>query len=94
MLDTICSNWFLPLSGLFTALFVGWIWGTKYAAEELNKGAGNVVNVNLFTLLSGIKDNDYSGMTILSLWAVLIRFVVPIVIWIVFLNVVGLTQIF
>ncbi len=94
MLDTICSNWFLPLSGLFTALFVGWVWGTKYASEELNKGAGNIINVNIWTLLSGVRQNDYSGMTIISLWAVLIRFAVPVVIWIVFMNVIGLTQIF
>lgn len=94
MLDTICSNWFLPLSGLFMALFVGWVWGTRYASEELNKGAGDIVNVNIWTLLSGIRQNDYSGISIISLWAVLIRFVVPVVIWIVFMNVVGLTQIF
>lgn len=94
MLDTICSNWFLPLSGLFTALFVGWVWGTRHATKELNKGAGNIINVNLWTLLSGIRHNDFSGMTLLSLWAVLIRFAVPVVIWIVFMNVVGLTQIF
>jgi NSS family neurotransmitter:Na+ symporter len=94
MLDTICSNWFLPLSGLFTALFVGWVWGTRHAAKELNKGAGNIINVNLWILLSGIRHNDFSGMTLLSLWAVLIRFAVPVVIWIVFMNVVGLTQIF
>ena len=91
MLDTICSNWFLPLSGLFTALFVGWVWGTRHAVKELGKGAGNIVNVNLWTLLSGIRRNDFSGVTLLSLWAVLIRFAVPVVIWIVFMNAVGLT---
>ena len=91
MLDTICSNWFLPLSGLFTALFVGWVWGTRHAVKELGKGGGNIVNVNLWTLLSGIRRNDFSGVTILSLWAVLIRFIIPVVIWIVFMNVVGLS---
>lgn len=91
MLDTICSNWFLPLSGLFTALFVGWVWGTRHAAKELGKGAKNIVNVNLWTLLSGIRRNDFGGVTILSLWAVLIRFVIPVIIWIVFMNVVGLS---
>ncbi len=94
MLDTICSNWFLPLSGLFTALFVGWVWGTKYASEELKKGAGDIINVNIWTLISGIRKDDFSGITILSLWAVLIRFIVPVLIWIVFMNVVGLTQVF
>lgn len=91
MLDTICSNWSLPLSGLFVALFAGWVWGTRHTAKELSKGAGNIININLWTLLSGIRKNDFSGLTMLSLWAVLIRFVVPIVIWIVFLNAIGLS---
>lgn len=91
MLDTLCSNWSLPLSGFFVAVFAGWIWGTRHAAKELNRGAGNIVNVNLWTLLAGIRKNDFSGMTMLSLWAVLIRFIVPIVIWIVFLHAVGLS---
>ena len=91
MLDTICSNWSLPLSGFFVAVFAGWIWCTRHAAKELSQGAGNIVNVNLWTLLAGIRRNDFSGMTMLSLWAVLIRFIVPVVIWIIFLHAVGLS---
>ncbi len=94
MLDKICSNWFLPLSGLFTALFVGWVWGTKYASKELAKGASDAVNVNLYTLISGIRKDDFSGLSMMTLWAVLIRFLVPVVIWIVFLNAVGLAKMF
>ena len=94
MLDTICSNWSLPLAGFMVSVCVGWIWGTRYAAAELGRGAGDIVNVNIWTLLSGIRRDDYSGITLLSLWAVLIRFLVPIVIWVVFLHSVGLTQMF
>ncbi len=35
--DNIASNYFLPLGGMLTAIFVGWIWGTKNAHEEIEK---------------------------------------------------------
>jgi NSS family neurotransmitter:Na+ symporter len=42
LLDTFASAYVLPLSGLMTALFVGWVWGTKNTQEELKLGAGNL----------------------------------------------------
>lgn len=35
--DNIASNYFLPLGGMLTAVFVGWIWGTKNAHAEIEK---------------------------------------------------------
>ncbi len=35
--DNIASNYLLPLGGMFTAIFVGWVWGTKNAHEEIEK---------------------------------------------------------
>ena len=35
--DNIASNYLLPLGGMLTAIFVGWIWGTKSAEEEIQK---------------------------------------------------------
>ncbi|GJL78621.1 MAG: transporter [Nitrospinaceae bacterium] len=35
--DNIASNYLLPLGGMLTALFVGWVWGTKNAEEEIEK---------------------------------------------------------
>jgi NSS family neurotransmitter:Na+ symporter len=35
--DNIASNYLLPLGGMFTAVFVGWVWGTKNAHEEIEK---------------------------------------------------------
>jgi len=35
--DNIASNYLLPLGGMLTAIFVGWIWGTKNASEEIKK---------------------------------------------------------
>jgi neurotransmitter:Na+ symporter, NSS family len=36
-IDNIASNYLLPLGGMLTAVFVGWIWGTKNAHEEIEK---------------------------------------------------------
>ena len=33
--DNIASNYLLPLGGMLTAIFVGWVWGTKRAHEEI-----------------------------------------------------------
>jgi NSS family neurotransmitter:Na+ symporter len=35
--DNIASNYLLPLGGMLTAVFVGWVWGTKSAHEEIEK---------------------------------------------------------
>ncbi len=35
IVDNIASNYMLPLGGMFTAIFVGWVWGTKPATKEI-----------------------------------------------------------
>ena len=35
--DNFASNYLLPLGGMLTAVFVGWVWGTKNAHEEIEK---------------------------------------------------------
>jgi len=35
--DNIASNYLLPLGGMLTAIFVGWVWGTQNAHEEIEK---------------------------------------------------------
>ena len=35
--DNFASNYLLPLGGMLTSIFVGWIWGTKSAEEEIEK---------------------------------------------------------
>jgi SNF family Na+-dependent transporter len=35
--DNIASNYLLPLGGMLTAIFVGWVWGTQSAEEEIEK---------------------------------------------------------
>ncbi len=36
-IDNIASNYLLPLGGMLTAIFVGCVWGTKNAHEEIEK---------------------------------------------------------
>jgi NSS family neurotransmitter:Na+ symporter len=40
--DGLTSDLLLPLGGLATALFIGWIWGTRPALVELRRGAPSV----------------------------------------------------
>lgn len=39
LVDFISANIFLPLGGIFIALFVGWFWGVKRAKQHLREGA-------------------------------------------------------
>jgi NSS family neurotransmitter:Na+ symporter len=36
-IDNIASNYLLPIGGMLTAIFVGWIWGTKQAHQEIER---------------------------------------------------------
>jgi NSS family neurotransmitter:Na+ symporter len=40
LVDTVTSDVLLPLAGLLTAVFVGWVWGAGPALAELRQGAG------------------------------------------------------
>jgi neurotransmitter:Na+ symporter, NSS family len=35
--DNISSNYLLPLGGMLTAIFVGWVWGTQEAHKEIER---------------------------------------------------------
>lgn len=37
MVDNLASNYLLPLGGMLTAIFVGWVWGTKEAHREIER---------------------------------------------------------
>jgi NSS family neurotransmitter:Na+ symporter len=39
-LDYLASNWFLPVGGLFIALFTGWILTARESRDELEEGNG------------------------------------------------------
>lgn len=94
LLDNLTCNWMLPLGGLFICLFVGWIWGTYRALEEIRHGSENFGDVHLLTLLAGLKEDPahntrVHAMTLASLWGVFVRFVCPVAILITFLHTIG-----
>ncbi|CCQ89537.1 SNF family sodium-dependent transporter [Nitrospina gracilis 3/211] len=37
VVDNLSSNYLLPLGGMLTAAFVGWVWGTKEAHREIER---------------------------------------------------------
>lgn len=51
--DFAASNVLLPLAGLFTAVFVGWIWGTGRARAELERGAAKFPGGKAWALAVG-----------------------------------------
>ncbi len=94
VLDNMGSNWLLPLGGLFISVFVGWVWGTKRAVDEVRHGSHNFADVHLISLLAGLKDDESHNssihvVTLASVWGIFIRFVSPLAVLIAFLDTVG-----
>lgn len=94
VLDNLGSNWLLPLGGLFIAIFVGWVWGTRKAIQEIRHGSHNFGDVHLVSLLAGLKDDpshnsDVHVLTLASVWGIFIRFISPIAVLIAFLDTLG-----
>lgn len=93
-MDTLSSNWLLPLGGLFISIFVGWVWGTKHALDEIRHGSHNFGDVHLVSLLAGLKDDashssDVHVLTLASVWGMFIRFISPVAVLIAFLHTIG-----
>lgn len=84
----------LPLLGLLTVIFVGWIWGARKAGRELREGTHGFADENLITLLSGFRgeprymDSANSGLTVLTLWGLLVRYVAPVIMATIFIQVI------
>ncbi|MCP3966992.1 MAG: sodium-dependent transporter [Lentisphaerae bacterium] len=95
VMDKLSSNWLLPLGGLSIAIFVGWIWGTKKAVEEIRHGSHNFADVHLISLLAGLKDDPshnnskYHVLTLASMWGIFIRFITPVAVMAAFLYEIG-----
>ena len=94
VMDNLASNWMLPLGGLFISLFVGWVWGTKKAIDEIRHGSHNFADVHLVALLAGLKDDPSHNdprhvVTLASVWGIFIRFISPVAVTIAFLNTIG-----
>lgn len=94
VMDHVSSNWLLPIGGLFIALFVGWVWGTRSALSEIREGSHNFGDVHLVSLLAGLKDDPAHNarshaLTLASLWGIFVRFISPVLILVAFLYTIG-----
>lgn len=67
-LDVITSYYLLPLGGILSAVFIGFVWGVPNAIAEIKKG---------------------SKFRTEKLWHVLIKFVVPILVFMILLSTTG-----
>lgn len=68
IMDAIWGNLSLAFGALLISIFVGWVWGTKQAAEEIRQGS------NL-------------SPTARKVWGVFIKYICPIFIFYVLLNI-------
>ncbi len=71
IMNRLFSDISLPVGGLFICLFVGWVWGTKNALEEIRIGA------------------DEQTIRLMGFWQFLVKYVCPVVIAAVLLNIFG-----
>lgn len=74
-MDYLASNWMLPMGGLFIAIFVGWFMKADLRRKELLAGT----------------PEDQAGLwsTVYTVWVVVLKFVVPLLVFIVLLNKIG-----
>ncbi|MDD3885573.1 MAG: hypothetical protein PHI35_01730, partial [Victivallaceae bacterium] len=95
LIDYITSNWMIPLGGLLTCIFVGWVWSSRKAGRELRIGATSYADQNLITWMSGFRGEPLyrtsrnHGLTLLTAWGILVRFVTPVVVAVIFLKAIG-----
>jgi len=79
-------------------LFVGWVWGTRNAVQEIRQGSHNFADVHVFSLLAGLKDDKSHNseihiFTLASIWGFFIRFITPVLVLIAFLSLIGLLHV-
>ena len=75
--DYLSANLLLPIGGFFIAIFVGWIWGLDKALIELKNGAHKL-----------FEEYDW----IVSIFKIFLKYISPVMIFIVFLHSVGLLE--
>ncbi|MEE8335545.1 MAG: sodium-dependent transporter [Candidatus Neomarinimicrobiota bacterium] len=74
IVDYLASNILLPLGGFFISVFVAWVWGFDKAIVDLKQG-----------LSSWIIDRPW----MLKFWKLFLKYLAPVMIFIVFLNAIG-----
>ncbi len=75
--DYLASNILLPGGGFFIAIFVGWIWGFDTVLIELKKGSESLFD---------------KYPIVIKAWKIFLRFLAPVMIFVVFLHSVDLLE--
>jgi neurotransmitter:Na+ symporter, NSS family len=75
VVDYLASNILLPLGGLLISIFVAWVWGFDKVLINLKKGAEKLFNNYPWTI---------------TFWKIFIRYLSPVLIFLVFLNSIGI----
>ena len=97
MLDSFCCNWILPMLGLATTIYVGWVWGSRYALKELREGNNGSLDNSLWLLLAGFKAKDGGKdrrylFTFGILWGASLRWLCPVLVLLAFFNCIGVIK--
>ena len=75
IVDYLASNILLPLGGLLISVFVAWIWGLDKVIPNLKRGAEKLFDKYPWSV---------------SFWKIFIKYLSPVLIFLVFLNSIGL----
>ena len=97
MLDGFCCNWILPMLGLATTIYVGWIWGSRSALKELREGSGEGLDNSIWLMLAGFKAKDGGKdrrylFTFGILWGFALRWICPVLVLLAFFNCIGVIK--
>lgn len=97
MLDSFCCNWLLPMLGLATTVYAGWVWGSRYALKELRNGDSGVLDNSIWLLLAGFKAKDGGKdrkyiFTPGILWGFALRWICPVLVLLAFFNSIGVIK--
>ena len=97
MLDSFCCNWILPMLGLATTIYVGWIWGSRYALKELREGNAGFLDNSIWLIIAGFKAKDGGKdrrylLTPGILWGVSLRWICPLLVLLAFFNCIGVIK--
>ncbi|MBR2373203.1 MAG: sodium-dependent transporter [Lentisphaeria bacterium] len=96
-LDSFCCNWILPMLGLATTIYVGWIWGSRNALKELREGDTGALDNNIWLLIAGFKAKDGGKdrryiFTPGILWGFALRWICPVLVLLAFFNCIGVLK--
>ena len=85
MLEHLTSNWLLPLGGVLSCIFIIYFWSPKKAIREISLGCDWFSKFNLITIFKP-NASDEKKITVGNVWVFFIRFVSPVVIFVIFLR--------